>query len=59
MHKIVDSYLREASTPAVEMNSEVITQLTIEKYCETFFERVGQDEHLTWEPDLVGGSWGD
>lgn len=56
MHKIVDSYLRKASTLAVEMKSEVITQYL--KNTVKCFKR-GQDEHLTRKPDVVGGSWED
>ena len=56
MHKVVDSYLHKASTPAVEMKSEVITQFL--KNIVKCFER-GQDEHLTRKPDIVGGSWED
>lgn len=54
MHKIVDSCLPKASTTAVEMKSEVITQFL--KNIVKCFKR-GQDEHLTRKPDIVGGSW--
>lgn len=40
------------------MDSEVITQITIEKYCEMCFER-GQDEPPNGNLALTGGSWED